>query len=76
MPRRYSPEEIIKVLEYLGWRYLRTRGDHARYTKPDGSHPTTVPVARRELGPKEFSFILNQTGLSRREFEATANEVL
>ena len=76
MPKRYRPREVIRVIEYLGWAHLRTRGDHARFALPDGRRPTTVPLARREIGPKEFSFILNQTGISRREFEDVADEVL
>ncbi|MCH7654190.1 MAG: type II toxin-antitoxin system HicA family toxin [Chloroflexi bacterium] len=76
MPKLYRPREVIRVLEFLGWVYLRTRGDHARYSKPEGTYPTTIPTSRREIGPKEFSYILKQTGLTRREFEEAANEVL
>ena len=76
MPKLYRPEEVIKVLESLGWRWVRTTGDHARLVLADGQRPTTVPLSKREVSRRNFQSILHQTGLNREQFEATAEEVL
>ena len=64
------------MLEYLGWQRVRVRGDHARYQRPDGRDPTTIPLARRELSRFEFGKILNQIGIKRSEFDEIAEEIL
>lgn len=76
MPKRYRPREIIRVLESLGWVWVRTRGDHARLVKPDGSFPTTVPLYRNEIDTKLFKLIRQQCSLTRQEFDEAAEEVL
>lgn len=76
MPRRYRPEEIEKVLEYLGWELTRQRGSHRQYTKSGQLGLVTVPSSTRELDRGTFGNILRQTGLTRREFESIAEEVL
>ena len=76
MPRRFRPRESIRVLESLGWRVVRQRGNHVRLEMPDGRNPVTVPVSRRELDPKTLSSMLRQAGLSIREFLNAAEETL
>ena len=76
MPKRYRPREVIKVLERLGWRVVRIRGDHARLALEGGRRPVTVPLSPREIGAFVFQSILKQAELQRKEFEATAEEVL
>ena len=43
---------------------------------PDGRNPASVPVSRRELDPHVLSSILKQAGLTTREFQTVAEEVL
>ena len=76
MPRHYRPQEVIKVLEQLGWVVVRQRSSHARLELPDGRNPVTVDVARREIPNNEFGSISRQSGLSRAQFERAAEEVL
>jgi predicted RNA binding protein YcfA (HicA-like mRNA interferase family) len=76
MPKLYRPEEVINVLESLGWRWVRTTGDHARLVLPAGQRPTTVPLSKPEVSRRTFQSILHQTGLSRKQFDAQAEEVL
>ena len=75
MPKRYRPREVIRVLEHLGWVVVRQRSNHVRLELPDGRNPVTVDVARRELANNEFGSIIRQSGLSRAQFECTAEEV-
>jgi len=61
MPKLYRPEEIIKVMESLGWVWVRTKGDHARLVQPGAGGRMTIPLRRRELNAVEFSLVLKQT---------------
>lgn len=76
MPKRYRPQEVIRVLEHLGWVVVRQRSSHVRLELSDGRDPVTVDVARREISNNEFGSIIRQSGLSRAEFERTAEEIL
>jgi predicted RNA binding protein YcfA (HicA-like mRNA interferase family) len=76
MPRRYRPQEVIGVLEHLGWVLVRIRGSHARLVLPDGRNPVTVPLSQREMKPGTFQSVLQQARMNRRTFEAVAEEIL
>jgi predicted RNA binding protein YcfA (HicA-like mRNA interferase family) len=47
-----------------------------RLARPDGRNPVTVPLVKQEVDPRTFASILKQAGVSRRQFEAVAEEVL
>lgn len=76
MPRRYTPQGVVKVLESLGWVIVRQDGDHLRMRKPDGAYATTVWLKAKEVPAPILASILGQTGLRRREFDRRADEVL
>ena len=76
MPRRYRPEEVVKVLESLGWAVVRQRGSNVILSKEGIRAISVVPLSRREVAPGTFGSILRQAELSPREFEQRANEVL
>jgi predicted RNA binding protein YcfA (HicA-like mRNA interferase family) len=76
MPRRYRPEEVEKVLEYLGWELSRQRGSHRQFIRPGQRGLVTVPASSRALDQGTLGNIVRQAGLTRREFETIATEVL
>ena len=76
MPQRYRPQEVVRVLEYLGWKLDRQRGSHAILNKAGQPGVVAVPLSRREVPVGTFSEILREAGLTRREFDAAAREVL
>lgn len=67
-----SGEELSRLLESIGYRFLRQRGSHARYalTAPVGTHYITVPM-HRIIAKGTLSDILNKvslwTGISKDE---------
>jgi predicted RNA binding protein YcfA (HicA-like mRNA interferase family) len=77
MPRRYTGQEIIRVLRHLGWVVIRQRGSHVILIKPGVPGHITVPDhGSKEIIQRTFSKIVRQAGLTRREFGDTAEEVL
>jgi predicted RNA binding protein YcfA (HicA-like mRNA interferase family) len=65
-----SPQELIKILEKLGFQRTRQKGSHLRFAHPDG-RKTTVPLhSGREIGPGLLNKIIKKDLLiTREEFE-------
>lgn len=62
------PREVIAILATLGFREIRQRGSHKRFSHPDG-RSTTVPVhGSRDIHPDLLRLIARDTGLTVREF--------
>ena len=76
MPRRYSSDEIVKILESQGWSFSRQRGSHMIYTKPGARRHVAVPSGRRQVAPGTLSNIKSQAGFTNDEFQRIVNEVL
>jgi len=76
MPRRYRPNEVIRVLDELGWRSTRQTGSHVIMTMEGRPGLVTVPQSRRELDRGTFGNILRQAGMSRQAFDSVAEQVL
>lgn len=69
MPKLYSSNEIIKVLQKRGFLYVSQKGSHAKFRKT-GSQTLTVivPAGKREIPFGTFKSILRQANLSEDEF--------
>ena len=76
MPTVYRPQEIIMVLEHLGWQIERQRGAHVNLTREGRPGLITVPTSGREVRSGAFRNILKQAGLRQVEFEAAARQAL
>ena len=67
--RPVKPEKLIKVLEKLGFVWIRQSGSHAIFRHPDGRW-TTVPIhKRKDVGKGLVHKILNDIKLTLEEFE-------
>ena len=75
MPVRYRPEEVAKIAVHLGWEFSHYHGSHAIFKKL-GSPSLPIPENRRELARGTLGNILRSMGLTRREFDKIAEEVL
>jgi len=63
-----KPEEIIRVLEKLGFRKIRQSGSHAVFHHHDGRW-TTVPIHKgKDIAKGTLSKILKDIGISYDEF--------
>lgn len=70
MPKLYSSDEILKVLENQGFYFVSQSGSHAKYRKLGDPVLTVIVPARRKQIPKgTFSSILRQSGLKAEDFE-------
>jgi predicted RNA binding protein YcfA (HicA-like mRNA interferase family) len=57
------PNEVISILERLGFREVRQKGSHKRFQHPDGRR-TTVPFhAGRDISPLLLRQIARDIGM-------------
>ncbi|MDQ6812325.1 MAG: type II toxin-antitoxin system HicA family toxin [Bacteroidota bacterium] len=70
MPKLYSSDEILKVLERHGFDFVSQNGSHIKYRKT-GSPTLTVivPANRKQIPFGTFHSILKQSTLSKGDFE-------
>lgn len=63
--RGFSGLEVIKILQRLGFEWLRTKGSHA--VMRGGSRTCAVPL-HKELAVGTLRSVLRQAGISPEEF--------
>jgi len=70
MPKLYSSNQIIKVLEKKGFLFISQRGSHVKYRKI-GSPTLTViiPAKRKEIPYGTFRSILRQANINEQNFK-------
>jgi len=70
MPKLYSSEVIIKVLQKQGFVYISQKGSHTKFRKI-GSPTLTVivPAGKREIPFGTFRSILRQAHLTENDFK-------
>jgi len=67
--RPARPDEVIRVLKRIGFKFIRQEGSHAIYRHPDGRW-TTVPVHQgKDIEKGLLRKILRDAGISVKEFE-------
>ena len=64
------------MLERLGWRVVRQRGSHAIPTREGRSGLISVPLSRQEIAVGTIGNIIRKAGLTRRQLDSSAREVL
>ncbi|MEK6852617.1 MAG: type II toxin-antitoxin system HicA family toxin [Nanoarchaeota archaeon] len=63
---RLSGQEVIKILQKIGFESIRQRGSHVRCKHSDG-RVTSVPL-HKEIGKGLLRRILKEVEISREEF--------
>ena len=76
MPRRYKTQEVVMVLQHLGWYVVSQEGSHLQFRHPTRRGRVTVALSSREVPPGTLGSIIKQAKLTRKEFEEMAKEVL
>ncbi|MBI4225430.1 MAG: type II toxin-antitoxin system HicA family toxin [Candidatus Sungbacteria bacterium] len=71
MPKLYSSQYIVKVLEFRGFVFVSQRGSHAKYRRKvvAGIHTVIVPMNKREIPYGTFRSIVRQSHLREEDFE-------
>jgi predicted RNA binding protein YcfA (HicA-like mRNA interferase family) len=63
-----KPQEVIRILEKIGFVEVRQRGSHKQFRHPDG-RGTTVPFHKgRDIAPRLLRQIASDIGLTIEEF--------
>ncbi|SFM80242.1 type II toxin-antitoxin system HicA family toxin [Thermodesulforhabdus norvegica] len=66
---RVTVEEVIRVLERVGFFLSRQSGSHRIYKNPDGKRVTVPYHAGKTLHPKVLKSILKDAGLTLERFK-------
>lgn len=67
MPKLYSSDKVIKVLESRGFIYISQKGSHIKYRKSNLT--VIVPANKKEIPFGTFKSILRQANLTEGDFE-------
>lgn len=68
MSKLYSSNDIIFVLEIIGFSFNSQKGSHGKFKNQNG-HIAIVPMNKKEIPEGTLSGILRQAGLSKSEFK-------
>jgi predicted RNA binding protein YcfA (HicA-like mRNA interferase family) len=70
MPRLYSSDHIIAVLQQNGFLYVSQKGSHVKFRRVIGKSIRTVivPAGRPAIPRGTFYSILRQAGLNKSDF--------
>jgi len=71
MPRipRVTADDVIRVLERIGFYLARQSGSHKIYKNPEGKRVTVPYHAEKIIHPKVLKSILRDAGLPTERFE-------
>ncbi|MGI8952850.1 MAG: type II toxin-antitoxin system HicA family toxin [Chitinophagaceae bacterium] len=70
MPKLYSSNEILKVLQAHGFIFISQKGSHIKFRKSGNPTLTVIiPAERKQIPVGTFNSILHQSGLSKEDFE-------
>jgi len=67
--QRVTANEMIKIVERLGFRFSRQSGSHKIYKNDEGKRVTIAYHSGKILHPKIVKSILDDAGLSVDEFK-------
>jgi predicted RNA binding protein YcfA (HicA-like mRNA interferase family) len=68
-----KPKEVAKVLEHIGFIFIRQKGSHRIYIK--GNIGITIPWHSRDLKFGTLRHIIKQAGLIKEEFYKILKEI-
>jgi predicted RNA binding protein YcfA (HicA-like mRNA interferase family) len=70
MPKLYSSNEIIKVLQKRDFVYISQKGSHAKFRKIGcPTFTVIIPAGRKEIPFGTFKSILRQANLDKEDFK-------
>jgi predicted RNA binding protein YcfA (HicA-like mRNA interferase family) len=66
---RVTANEMIKIVEKMGFHFMRQSGSHKIYKNNEGKRVTIAYHSGKILHPKIIKSILNDVGISADEFK-------
>ena len=76
MPTGYSSREAMIVLQRAGWERARQGGSRINMVRVAIPGIVTIPANRRERNRRTFGNVPRHAGMSRKQFDSIAGEVL
>ena len=67
MPKRYSSDELIALIEKQGWIQNSQNGSHIKFKHPRKKGIVIVPHNGKDIPPGTVSSIFRQAGLKKRK---------
>ncbi len=67
--RPANSEKVVRVLQKLGFVFIRQSGSHAVYRHPDGRWTTVLVHKGKDIGRGLLRKILKDVGISGEQFE-------
>ena len=61
-------KKLIKIFEYYGFKFSRTKGDHIALTKPGVSRPIIIKSSPKEVPVAHIKTNMTTAGISREEY--------
>ena len=61
--------KVCKALAELGFKLVRQKGSHLRFTHPDGRKTTVPSHSGEDIGPKLLNKIIKDINVDKGEFE-------
>jgi len=68
-----KPREVAKILEKIGFNFIRQKGSHRIYIK--GKIGIIIPWHSKDLKTGTLRHIIKQTGLTKQEFFRTFKNI-
>ena len=63
-----KPREVFKILNSLGFEFIRQRGSHCQFRHPDGRQTTVPDHKGRDVSPVLLRQIAKDIGMTIEEF--------
>jgi len=67
VPKRYSSDELIRMIKEDGWILARIKGSHHHFVHPVKKGMVTIPHPEKDIYPKTAASIKRQAGLKKGE---------
>ena len=68
----FKPKEVVKILEKVGFCFIRQKGSHCIYIKRNIG--ITIPLHGKDLKKGTLRHIIKQSGLTMEEFLKLAKD--
>jgi predicted RNA binding protein YcfA (HicA-like mRNA interferase family) len=66
MPKRYSSDELIALIEKQGWLQESQSGSHIKFKHPQKSGIVVIPRHGKDVPPGTAASIFRQAGIKKR----------
>ncbi|HLT23637.1 MAG TPA: type II toxin-antitoxin system HicA family toxin [Ignavibacteria bacterium] len=63
----FTPKELIKIIEKLGFKLLRQKGSHQIFYNEVSKRKVVIPMHNKDIPKGTFNEILKQAGIEKKD---------